>query len=1141
MKTNRLLATLMLALLVIGSAAGVACAGETPAVEPAGEEYFAQWNADAPALNALVEYVEAVTDPNSPDYIPEPDRIAVFDMDGTLMGELYPTYLEYYMLAWRILKDPDCHPDAEMLEVGRLLRDCALDNSFPPDMAMRHAVQAARAYAGMTLSEFSDFVTRILVREVDGFEGMTYSRCFYLPMVEVVEYLQDNGFTCYVCSGSDRFICRVFIEGMLDIPYNNVIGMDVQLETTGQGDEVGLDHTFSVGENIVRTDQLLIKNLKTNKVLQIAQEIGQQPVLSFGNSSGDTSMHNYVIGNNAYKSAAFMLVADDDKRDYGNPEKAAGLKDKWQAAGYHVISMANDWKTIYGEEVVKTGKFRWMEELAENRVPVVHSVSFQDPVGTGAVETAPAAEPAGETQFAQWNADAPALSALVEYVEAVTDPNSPDFIPEKDRIATFDMDGTLMGELFPTYLEVALLTERILADPSWTPDEEMLEFGRMTRDHALDKSFPSDYDYEFSHHQARAFAGMTLQEYADFIAGFLKNEADGFEGMTYGNAYYKPMAEVIGYLQENGFKCFIVSGSDRFIIRSFVDGILDIPNENIIGSDTALAARDQGDTDGIEYVFADGDEVVRTDKLLIKDLKTNKVLQIAQEIGQQPVLSFGNSGGDVSMNNYALLNNRYRSAAFMLVADDDARDYGDPARHDELTAKWQGMGYQVISMRDDWKTIYGEDVKKTGQFRWLEKYADRNIAARGGDIADKYTLEQVVVLSRHNLRAPLSSNGSVPQELTPHAWIQWSSASSELTLLGGVEEVSMGQYFRKWLAGEGLIPENTVPEAGTMRFYARDKQRCRATARYFAAGMLPLADIEVEHPGDAKGSVDFMAPVLHYYSDEYAADATAEVAAMGGDAGFDGIAEQNRDVIRLIMDTVDMRDSEGYKSGKFGELLTDGFGFTVEAGKEPDLAGAVKPAYQVADALLLQYYEEPDAVKAAFGHQLSEEDWARLGKFMTTCLEMKHGARSIAANINNPLLRELEGELRNKDRRFTFFCAHDCTVLGAIAALGAQDFALPGSIETKTPIGVKLVFERRRDAAGQAWYRVSLVYRSTEQIRSGEMLTLDNPPLRYDLRFEGVATNADGLIAEADLFDLFDRSISILDGLEAEYAADKAA
>ena len=359
---TRLIALLLCALMSISLVPAAA--------EDADEGYFSFWNPDAASLEALIDYVEDVTDPASPNYIPSYDRIAVFDMDGTLMGELYPTYLEYYMLAWRILKDPTVQPDEEMLKVGRTLRDCALDNSFPSDMPMQHAIQAARAYAGMTLTEFSDFVTQILLREVDGFEGMTYADSFYLPMVELVEYLQDNGFKCYVCSGSDRFICRTFIEGMLDIPYENIIGMDVELEATGQGDTAGLDYVFTTIDDVVRTDRLLIKNLKTNKVLQIAQEIGRQPVLSFGNSSGDVSMHNYTISNRVYKSAAFMLIADDDVRDYGNPEKAKGLREKWEQNGYTVISMANDWKTIYGEEVVKTGVFHWMEELSEDRVPV---------------------------------------------------------------------------------------------------------------------------------------------------------------------------------------------------------------------------------------------------------------------------------------------------------------------------------------------------------------------------------------------------------------------------------------------------------------------------------------------------------------------------------------------------------------------------------------------------------------------------------------------------------------------------------------------------------------------------------------------------------------------------------------------------
>ena len=301
------------------------------------------------------------------------DRIAVFDMDGTLYGELFPTYLEYYMLAWRILKDPTFTPDAEMLALGRDAARVRHHPSFASDMPIRHARQAARAYAGLTLAEFAAFVNECLIRDVDGFEGMTYATAFYHPMLEVIEYLQDNDFKVYVCSGSDRAICRVLLEGMIDIPYANIIGMDVGYEATGQGDTDGLDYVFKAGDEVVRTDKLIIKNLKMNKVLQIVQDIGQQPVLSFGNSSGDVSMHMYTISNNPYRSAAFMLIADDEVRDYGNAEKAEKLGKEWEDYGFNVISMKNDFRTIYGDNVVKTGSFHWAEELAEDRVAVENS------------------------------------------------------------------------------------------------------------------------------------------------------------------------------------------------------------------------------------------------------------------------------------------------------------------------------------------------------------------------------------------------------------------------------------------------------------------------------------------------------------------------------------------------------------------------------------------------------------------------------------------------------------------------------------------------------------------------------------------------------------------------------------------------
>ena len=320
------------------------------------KEYLTLWN-QCEALTALKDYVKDVTNPSSPNFIKEEDRIATFDMDGTFVGELYPTYFEYNLLEYRVLDDPaykDIAPE-DVKEAAQAIRDFVRNGTRLPDhFDMVHAYAAAKAYAGMTLAQFDAYVKAYAQQPANGFSGMTYGQSFYKPMLEVFDYLKDNGFTYYVVSGSDRFICRALTES-IGIPSNRVIGMDVRLMSSSQGTEAGVDYTMSQREDLVRTDELIIKNLKTNKVLQISQEIGKVPVLSFGNSSGDCAMHNYALGNQKYKTAAFMLVADDDARDHADLAEGAKREAKWREAGYHVISMKNDFKTIYGLGVAKTG------------------------------------------------------------------------------------------------------------------------------------------------------------------------------------------------------------------------------------------------------------------------------------------------------------------------------------------------------------------------------------------------------------------------------------------------------------------------------------------------------------------------------------------------------------------------------------------------------------------------------------------------------------------------------------------------------------------------------------------------------------------------------------------------------------------
>ncbi len=343
-------------LLFCGASVLTSCSkdDDNAAVVQPTKEYFTLWN-QCVALTALQEYVKDVTNPNSPDFIKEEDRIATFDMDGTFVGELYPTYFEYNMLEYRVLDDPDYRDIApeDVKEAAQAIRDFVrYGKKLPDHFDMIHAYAAAKAYSGMTLAEFDAYVKAYAQQPANGFSGMTYGQSFYKPMLEVFDYLKDNGFTCYVVSGSDRFICRALAES-IGIPSNRVIGMDVKLRSSSQGTEEGVNYTMGREEDLVRTDELIIKNLKTNKVLQISQEIGKVPVLSFGNSSGDCAMHNYCLGNQKYRTATFMLVADDDSRDHADLAEGAKREAKWREAGYYVISMKNDFKTIYGDGVQK--------------------------------------------------------------------------------------------------------------------------------------------------------------------------------------------------------------------------------------------------------------------------------------------------------------------------------------------------------------------------------------------------------------------------------------------------------------------------------------------------------------------------------------------------------------------------------------------------------------------------------------------------------------------------------------------------------------------------------------------------------------------------------------------------------------------
>ena len=319
--------------------------------------------------------------------------------------------------------------------------------------------------------------------------------------------------------------------------------------------------------------------------------------------------------------------------------------------------------------------------------------------------------------FKYWTKNSVAKQKLVDFVTDVTNKKSKNYIPPEDRVATFDMDGTFIGESMPCYFEWMLYLERALNDPDYTPSTEDREYAEMVdaeikAGHFMTGKFPKGIDLGEAKSQQSVFAGMTPDEYAAYVKKFMNKPVEGLTNLKWGEVFFLPMVEVIKYLQANNFTVYIVTGSDRPAMRIMASELLKIPTGHVIGTDPQIIASNQGDTSADNYAYRHDDYLIRG-QLTQKNLKMNKVVAIADEIGKQPVLAFGNSGGDTSMLNYAITGNKHKSLAFFVICDDTERELGNVDKANKCVKLAEQNGWIQISMRDDFKTIYGDKVKRS--------------------------------------------------------------------------------------------------------------------------------------------------------------------------------------------------------------------------------------------------------------------------------------------------------------------------------------------------------------------------------------------------------------------------------------------
>ena len=299
---------------------------------------LASWN-DGTAKQAIVDFVAAVTDTGGPDYVPPAERIAVFDNDGTLWSEK-PAYFQLLFAIDHIKALAPQHPEWKTQQPFKAV----LENNIEALAASgeKGLVQLIMAsHAGMTTDEFEQIVTDWqATAKHPGFKR-PYTELVFQPMLELLQYLRDNGFKTFIVSGGGVEFMRPFTEKIYGIPPEQVIGSSIKTK-------------FELRDGkpvLVRLPEIFFIDDKSGKPVGIQKFIGRRPIAAFGNSDGDLQMLQWTTAGRG-KRFGLIVHHTDSKREYAYDRKShVGRLDKAlveaREKGWTVVDMKKDWKVIY--------------------------------------------------------------------------------------------------------------------------------------------------------------------------------------------------------------------------------------------------------------------------------------------------------------------------------------------------------------------------------------------------------------------------------------------------------------------------------------------------------------------------------------------------------------------------------------------------------------------------------------------------------------------------------------------------------------------------------------------------------------------------------------------------------------------------
>ena len=376
-----------------------------------------------------------------------------------------------------------------------------------------------------------------------------------------------------------------------------------------------------------------------------------------------------------------------------------------------------------------------------------------------------------------------------------------------------------------------------------------------------------------------------------------------------------------------------------------------------------------------------------------------------------------------------------------------------------------------------------------------------------------------------------------------YSWPTWPVEGGHLSLRGSMLEYMSGEYFKGFFetAGLNLTPQKTY-------FCASPKQRTVETSRAFAAGLFPHRKIDIFYRGPRDFSPKYLDPEFlpllndQDYPGEFQYDAFQKEARQE----MLEIANQSKEEVLQSLDY--LAKTIGYaNSAKASLLKKNRFDFDIienlsldfykNNGKgetekmEPDLMDCdFKMANRASDALILQYYEQDDKVLTSPSSKMTKDlernDWERIASVKDVYGDVLFTAPIVAVNVSHAMLGMLRRMICDPVNSLNFICTHDSSMAALLAALRTEEYELSQTIEKRTPIGFKILFEKWK-IGKEHYVRVRLAYYSSDQIRTSNPADVQGTPLFVELGFKGLTRDQNGMYRYDDFIHLVDRTLEL--------------